>query len=506
VNHLVIAPILLPLFAGAALLLIELVRPAWQRPVALAAVLLQLACALLLGAAVSGGAVLAYLTGNWAAPFGIVLVADRLSALLVLVTGVVGLAALGHAMQGWDRRGAHFHALFQFQLMGLNGAFLTGDLFNLFVFFEVLLIASYGLLLHGAGPARVRAGFQYVTINLVGSSLFLIALGLLYAAVGTLNMADVALKARQIAPSDLGLLQAAGAMLLVVFCIKAALLPLNFWLPDTYGAAAAPVAAVFALLTKVGFYAVARVFTLVFGASGLDLMEQAAPWLLAAALATIALGAAGALASRQLRGLAAFLILVSAGTLLGALAIGGAQPLAAALFYLAHSSFAGAAMFLTADLIARARGNLGDALHGPPAAAPANWLGVLFGVVALALAGLPPLSGFVAKLMLLQASAALPGASAYWIALLVGALVVTVALARAGSRLFWRTQGDASAEARDASGAAAAIGLAGVLVGMSLFAAPLQRYALAAAEQLLQPAAYVQAVLGTRPIVRSSQP
>ena len=192
------------------------------------------------------------------------LVLDRLSALMLLLTSVLALPALIFAAAGWDRQGQHFHSLFQFLLMGLNGAFLTGDLFNLFVFFEVLLAASYGLLLHGSGPLRVRASLHYIAINLAASLLFLIGVSLIYGVTGTLNMADLAVKAAEVAEADRPLLRAGAAILGIAFLVKAAMWPLSFWLPIAYMAAAPPVAAMFAIMSKVGVYAVLRVGSVAF--------------------------------------------------------------------------------------------------------------------------------------------------------------------------------------------------------------------------------------------------
>jgi multicomponent K+:H+ antiporter subunit D len=268
VNHLIVAPVVLPLVAGALCVLLD---SRWARVTAalsLAATLAQLAIAVALLHQAADGRVQAYLLGNWEAPFGIALALDRLSALMLLLTALVALLALLYALSGEDRRGTHFHALFQLQLMGLAGAFLTADLFNLFVFFEVLLAASYGLLLHGqaAGQTeRYKATVHYVVFNLVGSSLFLIAVSLLYGLTGTLNMADLALRLGGLPAESAALAQAAALMLLTVFAVKAALLPLYFWLPDAYASATAPVAALFAIMTKVGIYAIARTTTLMFG-------------------------------------------------------------------------------------------------------------------------------------------------------------------------------------------------------------------------------------------------
>ncbi|HYN77310.1 MAG TPA: proton-conducting transporter membrane subunit, partial [Lamprocystis sp. (in: g-proteobacteria)] len=230
-SHLVIAPVLLHLLAGIVLLLARRLELHWRRAFALIAVVAQIALALLLIGAVADGTILVYALGNWPAPFGICLVADRLAAWLLLTTGLVALFALAYACQGTDREGRHFHVHFQLQLFGLSGAFLTGDLFNLFVFFEVLLIASYGLLLHGGGRWRTRAGLHFVVINLVGSTLFLFAAGTFYGVLGTLNLADLAVKVAAVDPQNLPLVRTAGLLLFAVFALKAALMPLYLWLP-----------------------------------------------------------------------------------------------------------------------------------------------------------------------------------------------------------------------------------------------------------------------------------
>ncbi|MCH2242646.1 MAG: monovalent cation/H+ antiporter subunit D, partial [Aquabacterium sp.] len=342
--HLIVLPIVLPLLAGAALLLVERHRPGWTPPLSLAATLGQALTALLLCGQASGGQVQAYLLGNWVAPFGIALALDRLAALMLVLTAIVAVAALLQARGRHEQRGAHFHALFQFQLMGLNGAFLTADLFNLFVFFEVLLAASYGLLLHGGGARRLRAAMHYVVFNLAASALFLIAVSLLYGLAGTLNMADLARKLPLLSGTPAVLAQSAMLLLVVVFAVKAALLPLYFWLPQTYAAATAPVAALFAIMTKVGVYAILRVTTLLAAGTGWAAMVQGPVTVLA--LATLLLAAAGALAAQTLRTLIAHLLIASVGTLLLGVGLGTPQALAAALFYLLNTTLAAAAWFL----------------------------------------------------------------------------------------------------------------------------------------------------------------
>ncbi|HRD99460.1 MAG TPA: monovalent cation/H+ antiporter subunit D, partial [Rubrivivax sp.] len=402
-GHALVMPIVLPLVAGALLLVLEKARSRAVKPVSLLATgaLLILAARLMEQAA--HGEVAAYLLGNWRAPWGIALALDRLSALMLVLTALVANAALWFAGRGEAGQGRHFHSLFQFQLTGLCGAFLTADLFNLFVFFELLLAASYGLLLHGGTRARHRAALHYVVFNLAGSALFLIAVSLLYGVAGTLSLADLAHKLPLLPPAQARLAQAAALMLLVVFAVKAALLPLYFWLPDTYAAASAPVAALFAIMTKVGVYAIARTSTLLLGPEGGPLAGVASPMLPALALATLVLAALGALAARQLRMLIAYAVVASAGTLLLAIGLGTRDALAAGLFYLINSTLAAALWFLLAEHIATARGG-SDWLEAR--AFSTGWapLGMVFFVAAVAMAGVPPLAGFMGKALLLQAA------------------------------------------------------------------------------------------------------
>lgn len=493
-NHWVIAPVLLPAFAAMACVLAA-GRLGLQRVIALAAsVALVLLAAALLAAAAEGGWQV-YRLGDWPAPFGIVLVLDRLSALMLLLNALVVLAACASAAQGEDARGSHFHALLLFQTMGVNGAFLTGDLFNLFVFFEVLLIASYGLLTHGGGERRLRAGMHYVVINLTGSALFLVAVSLLYGVTGTLNLADLAGRAAALPQGDAALLRAAGLLLFGVFAIKAAAFPLYFWLPAAYSAAAAPVAAAFAIMTKVGIYAIIRVSETGFGAGAGVAANLAGDWLLPAGLLTLVLGALGALAAPHLRGLLAYLTVASVGTLLIAAGLSGKAALAAGLYYMAHSTLTMAALFLIAGLIAGSRGEVADRLK-PGGAAPPALLGLLFLVAAMAVAGLPPLPGFIGKALLLDAAIGRDGMAWVWALVLVGGLLAVIALARAGSLFFWKTVKEAPplAPATPARALPAAA-LIGVAVLLSVFAGPVMRYADATAIQLGDVAGYRAAVL-----------
>ena len=502
--HTIVLPVVLPLMTGSLLVLIGRRAPDWARRISLASMVALLVVALTLLAQASGGEVQAYLLSNWRAPFGIALALDRLSAMMLVLAALVGLASLLYSTAGDDRRGTHFHALFQFQLMGLNGAFLTADLFNLFVFFEVLLIASYGLLLHGAGKARLRASVHYVTFNLAGSSLFLIAVALLYGLTGTLNMADLAERVPSLGAEHGLLVHSAALLLLTVFCIKAALLPLNFWLPDTYRSASAPVAALFAIMTKVGVYAVLRTTTLIFGESGGAAADAATPWLPVLAMLTLAFGAISALAAQHLRTVIVWSVVASAGTLLLGVGLGTPASVAAALVYLVNSTLVGAALFLLADRIDAARGESADRLKPAAFGGPRNALGAAFFVLAVASAGAPPLAGFFGKAMLLQAAGTTPMAAWVIAVVLASALLMMVAMARSASVLFWHPAPEGmKIPQTEISGSAQYLSIAALvalLIACSVFAGPLSRYAGDAAAQLFERRAYISAVLGAQPV------
>lgn len=496
-NHWMMLPIILPLVTGLMLLLSGRVGLRGQRTVAVVSTAALLPVGLALLGQAADGSYTVYALGGWAPPFGIVLVLDRLSALMLVLTATLALPALMFAVRGSDAVGSNFHALFQFQLMGLNGAFLTGDLFNLFVFFEVLLIASYSLLMHGNGPGRSRAGLHYVVLNLIGSSLFLFAVGALYGITGTLNMADLAVKVAQIGVQDAAVVRAAALMLLVVFGLKAGLLPLYFWLPRAYAEAPTAVAALFAVMTKVGVYAIVRVYTLIFGDDGGLLANSAWPWLWPLALLTLAAGAVGALAARDLGTLIAYLVVVSVGTLLAGIALATPEALNAALYYLIHTTLVTGGWFLLVGVLRGQRGAVADLFQpSAPVSQPAI-IGGLFFLGAVAVAGLPPLSGFIGKLLLLSAVPPSDTAVWLWSVVLVAGLIVLVALSRAGSCLFWRTL-DQPAVSRPAD--PVCLGSALTLLVSSpmlvFFAAPVMDFTRATAEQLLTPSGYVAAVVG----------
>ena len=503
-NHWIIAPIVLPAIMAPILLMGARYDIVLARIFSIASTIALLGIALAMTTMVSDGTILTYALGNWVAPFGIVLVADRLAVMMLVLTAVLALAVLFFAIDGGDRDGRHFHALYQFQLMGINGAFLTGDFFNLFVFFEVLLIASYGLMVHGGGPARMKAGVQYVAINLVGSTLFLISVGMIYSVTGTLNMADLAVKVPHIAAGDQALLQAGALLLLLVFCIKAALIPVHFWLPGTYANAPAAVAALFAIMTKVGAYCVIRLYILAFGEDAGASAWLAAPWLLPAAMVTLTLGMVGVLAARRLGQLAGFAVIGSMGLLLLAIALFTPEALSAALYYLLHSTLAGAVLFLIAELIARRRPGNEDGLSVAPRFSQLSLLAGAFFVAAIAATGMPPLSGFVGKLLILDASRDSLQAVLIWALVLGTSLIAIVGFGRAGSTLFWKCTGQPGnfpehAESSTLSLVAIGLLLAGS-VGLTLFAGPLTSYLDVTAEQIFATRNYIEAVLGNTAI------
>ena len=521
-DHLLLLPVLLPLLCGAVL---APLTQGWHRlkfALGYASVLGMLASALVLVAMTDGGywekGIGVYLAANWAAPFGIALVADRLAALMLLLTALLALAALHYAMQRWGRIGVHFHTLFQFLLMGINGAFLTHDLFNLFVFFEVMLAASYGLLLHGYNAERLRAGMQYIAVNLAASLLFLIGIALIYAATGTLNMADLAQRIGAIAPADRGLFEAGAVILTLAFLIKSAMWPLGFWLPTTYAAASPPVAAMLVLMTKVGTYAILRLWLLWFPAGVFGAGYDALLW---GGAATIVFGAAGMLSTDTAGRMAGYGAIVSSGTLLALIGYGQPSLVAAGLYYLLGSTLAVAAFLLLVELIDRIR-TPGSAIlavtmeayavedkpdepvgQGVPAAMA--FLALAFAACALMIAGLPPLSGFVAKFgifhALLNPGAGMPVDAGAWMLIalvLASGLVSVMAMLRFGVRTFWATR--AAPPRLHRSEVIPVVFLLGLSAVMTVEAGPIFGYLGRAGAGIQRPADYVARVLGTAPV------
>ncbi|WP_411361213.1 monovalent cation/H+ antiporter subunit D [Pseudidiomarina salilacus] len=496
-KHLIILPLLVPMLA-ALLQLLPWGERAQQhrRTIGIVAAILNLGLALWLFAVVQDE-IIVYALGSWQAPFGIVLVADKLATLMVLLTAVLALPVLVFACHGEDSLGSHFQALYQFQILGIMGAFLTGDLFNLFVFFEVLLISSYALLMHGGGKTKLRATLHYVVLNLTGSAIFLISLGVLYGITGTLNMADMAGKVAALTGDEAVIARAGGLLLFIVFALKAALLPLYFWLPQAYANTTGTVAALFAIMTKVGIYAIIRVYTMIFGPDAGFAAQLGQDWLWWLGLATILMGALGILGSRDLRLVIAYLVLVSVGTMLTTLSMGHSDAISALLFYLVHSTLVTAALFLLADLIAEQRGKTASRIVKGRRMAQHNLLAAMFFVAALTVIGIPPLSGFVSKLFILEAARTGAQVAFLWPLILGATFLMMLALSRAGSRMFWHTlDGKPNDVTHPRWQHSSAVALLVGAVAMTVFANDISTYMEATATQLTTPTEYISAVLG----------
>lgn len=515
-EHTPIFSIIIPAFTGFILVLLgnpgsgSLAydwRQPWRRGISLISALLGLATAICYLMVASHGQISSYNLSEWTAPFGIVLVLDQLSALMLVLTYALAVPVLWFASREWDTRGRYFHAMFHFLLMGLCGAFLTGDLFNLFVFFEILLMASYVLLLHGQGKVRFQLGIHYVTINLLASALFLIGLGMIYGSVGSLNMADVARLLPGLQPDEHKLAVAGGLLLFVVFGIKAAMLPVGFWLPKTYAVATTPVAAIFTIMTKVGIYAILRVNGTVFD----DALSQSIlqNWLLPIGLITSLYGVIGAIGAERLRRFVGFMVLSSIGTLLIAIAMFNTQAWSATLYYLVHSTLIAAAFYLLCGWITSQRGVYKDHLKIAPQMKQHHVLSICYFLIALMMAGLPPFSGFLGKVFILQATANEPYQGIVIAVILIVSLLSILAFTRVGFILFWRAskpeeiahiEADYTAyqatpeKAPPRNDTAIYILLAG-LIGYMVAAGPIQQYTLNTALQVQNNALYEAAIL-----------
>jgi len=529
-HHLIVTPILIPMVTAALLLFIDERNRTAKALVSLAGVILLLANAVLLFAIESGpnGFDNVYLLGNWAAPFGIVLVIDGLSAMMLLLTSILALAALVFSLAKWHAVGAHFHSLFQLLLAGVNGALLTGDLFNLFVFFEVMLAASYGLLLHGTGTLRVKSGLHYIAVNLVAALFFLIGVSLVYGTAGTLNMADLALRMPEMEPDRLILMEAGAAVLGVAFLIKVGMWPLCFWLPTAYSAASAPVAGMFAILSKVGIYVILRLIMLLFGdgpSAGFG-----AEVLLIGGMATLVFGTIGVLASQALGRLAGYSVLVSSGTLLMVLGINDGVVSSGALLYLVSSTLTISAFFMLIELVERGQdaganvlavtmeaygdGEEADIEDGNGTTMPGTMaiLGICFAACGILLAGLPPLSGFISKFAMLSAMMGTgsigqtPDLAVWTLIVLVifSGIAALISMTRAGIRTFWGSIEGAVPRVLVVELVPVMVLLSLTLV-LTIQAGPAMTYMDTTIRTLANPSAYIDAVRNAT-VVRDASP
>lgn len=523
--HILTYPILLPLIMGAVLILIHERRHRLKYALNQISTLILLIIALWLLFLTDGigaeATQLSYLSANWAAPFGIVLVSDRLTALMLVLTALIANAAILFSYSRWSRVGVHFNSLFQLLLMGINGALLTGDLFNLFVFFEVMLAASYGLLLHGYNITRLRAGMQYIAINLVASFFFLLGIALVYAATGTLNLADIAAQVAGLEDAQRMLLHTGAAVLAVAFLTKSAMWPLSFWLPATYSAAAPPVTAMLVVLTKIGIYVILRLHLLLFSESAGESAGFGLNVLFIGGLLTLLFGTIGLIASQDSKRIASYCAIISSGTLLALIGTGNSAILGSALFYLISSTLAVAAFVLMAELIERINptkkrimavsfeayevDEKTDVSSGFVIPASMAFLGLSLIACAMIIAGLPPLSGFIAKFTILhQILEADVIGGMHW--MLVALLVIAgfggiISLMRFGVRNLWVPHNAQPPELKLTEASPVLIILV-VCIGLVISAGPLSELLERVADDAGDTPAYIEDILERQPVVR----
>ena len=488
-----VLPIVLPMLTAAIMLLAPR-RVALQRWIGMVGAVALLASTVAVFAQVNSGGIQVLQIGGWPAPFGITLVADLLTTLLLVAVGIVAVAVSGAAFAGVDPRRAAFgyHPLVQILLMGVSGAFLTGDFFNLYVWFEVMLVASFVLMSLHRSRAQLDAAFKYVTINLIASSIFLTALGLLYGVAGTLNMADLA----RIWPAvrSTGMDTVLGVLFMIAFSIKAGLFPLFFWLPASYHTPPAAVGAVFAgLLTKVGVYALLRIFTLLFQEGPAMLPAL----LLAMSAATMVVGLIAAQQERDFRRILSFNLVGHIGYTTASLALLTPAALAGAIFYVLHHIIVITNLFLVSGVLLRLRRTTDmKSLGGFYASQPA--FAAIAMVPIFSVAGVPPLSGFLGKLAILDGAFA---AGAYWVGgvVLVVGLLTLLSMGRMWAEAFWQPSTEVDRTTSGVPLMIAISALSGVTLAISWFAGPLFDITLRAAHQLLQRDEYIRVVLGGTP-------
>jgi multicomponent Na+:H+ antiporter subunit D len=498
--------ILVPLITAVACLL-AVRSTAAQKLFGVTGMVALLLVSLWLMAEVSDGTIHVVEFGNWAAPFGIVFVADLLSAIMVLVSAITGLAVAVYSLADVDAsRVRHgFFAFLHFMMMGVCGAFLTGDIFNMFVWFEVMLISSFVLMCLGGEKQQMEGAVKYVVLNLLSSSLFLAACGILYGQTGTLNLADLAGKSRELMHPSM--LTMTAMLFLVAFGLKAAVFPLFFWLPASYHTPPVAVSAVFAgLLTKVGVYALMRVFTLVFTG---DLLFTHG-LLLAIAGFTMITGVLGAVVQFDFRRLLSFHIVSQIGYMVMGLALFTPLALAGCVFYLFHHIVVKSNLFLISGITQRYGGTFQlKKLGGFCAAMP--WLAILFFIPAMSLGGIPPLSGFFAKFAVVKASLAGDTMFGPWavvlgvVALAVG-LLTLFSMTKIWSEVFWKAVPEGG-QAIDVNALpfcdkaclfAPVVVLALLTLSIGFFPQFYFDFAERAAAQLLAPERYIEAVIGGR--------
>lgn len=489
-NNLLVLPLLIPAFTAVILIFLK-ERVDLQRIISAVSVFLNILVAGIIVYQVSTTGIQTLYMGGWLPPYGIVFVADMFAALLVLIGAIVGAACLffSFASIGEERERFYYYPFFHFLLTGVFGSFLTGDLFNLFVCFEVLLVASYALIVLGGSKGQLRETLKYVLVNVISSSLFVATLAYLYAATGTLNMAHLSMRVAEAGQG--GVMNVIAVLLLIVFSIKAGLL-LFFWLPDSYSAPPVAVRALFgALLTKVGLYAITRTFTLIFIQEP-GLTHSLIAWM---AGATMILGAIGALAYNDLGRIFNYNIIISVGFIAFGISVATQDSLNGVVFYLMHDMVAKALLFFLGGMIISASGTdrlkeMGGLIRRYP------WTGWMFFVLTLALVGVPPLSGFAGKVMMVRSGFGQNHVALALIAL-ASSFIVLYSLIKVFQQVFWggeKREEQVKPLHYKAMMAPAAV-LFAIVILMGVGAETVNGYVSQAGAVLADPALYINAVM-----------
>ncbi|GGP12532.1 Na+/H+ antiporter subunit D [Oceanobacillus neutriphilus] len=491
-NNIVILPIIIPFIIGAILIILYK-RHAVQRVISGITMLILLAFSVFLAIYVYQHGTVVLEVGGWKAPFGIVIVADMLSTLMLLLSTLVGAACMFFAFQtiALDREKQFFYPLFLFLMVGVNGSFLTGDLFNLFVFFEVMLISSYGLIVHGGTGYQLRESFKYVIINVFASALFVVAIAWIYSIVGTMNMAHIAQRVAEL--DQAGALNIIAIMLFIVFASKGALFPLHFWLPKSYYGPPAAIAALFGgLLTKVGIYAIIRTFTLIFN-HNLEFTHKGL--LITIAGVTMFIGALGAISQFDFKRLLSYLIISQVSYMVMGLGIFTPLAVAGAIYYIAHHMIVEPALFLFAGVTQKITGTtdlkkMGGLIGTHP------WLTWMFFIAAISMAGIPPLSGFFSKFPIILGGFEAQHYVISGVALLVG-LLTLITMMKIFSQVFWGKQKHTEEQGKIPVGKLLLpiLPLIALTIILGFAAEPMFTYSMGVAEEIMNPTNYIESVL-----------
>lgn len=491
-NNLVILPIIIPFIIGAVLIIFAK-HYKLQRVISGFAAIIMLLFSIYLTFIVYQDGIIVLEAGNWSAPFGIVLVADMLATLMLLLTAIISTACLFFAFKtvAPKREKFFFYPFYFFLLVGVNGAFLTGDIFNLFVFFEVLLLSSYGLIVHGGTKYQLRESFKYVVINVFTSALFVVAIAWLYSVTGTLNMAHIAERVAEL--EQTGVINVIAMMLFIVFATKGALFPLYFWLPKSYYGPPAAIAALFGgLLTKVGIYAIFRIFTLIFVH---DIGYTHKTIIVTIAGLTMLLGVLGAVSQFDFKRILSYHIISQVGYMVMGLGIFTPLAVAGAIFYIAHHMLVKTALFLFEGAAKQVTGTsdlkqMGGLLKTHPLLA---WF---FFIAAISLAGIPPFSGFFSKFPIILAGFEEAQYVIAGVALLVG-LLTLFSMMKIFGLAFWGKQKHTARQAKIPIGKLLVpiVPLVALTIILGFAAEPMFQYSLEIAEQIMDPSIYIESVL-----------